>query len=259
MNISKLLLVGVIVSLISGCAAPLPRIQPKVGADQREFFREGRPFLASTKPSTALVVSMFPEEIGGPSDPGILVTLTNLGRTPLDVSLANFALTHNTKNHKLFSRSELIDAARTRTRVQSALTALAGGLQAAGAGMSSSSAAFSGNATTRFQTPGGMPLGTGMTTFDGRVQTPGAARAASDSVTNNTNSRVAAIEREGSRQQRDLERLALDRETVFPGSQQTFLLMPEKFSREPGQTYLLRAEVGPDVHEIELVVRPPKQ
>ncbi len=242
---------------LSGCASrgAAPTLKPRAEAGQMEAFRSGTTFVSSSKPSSFLTLSVVQEKILNDKPPTIMVTVRNTGSDPIDLKLADFALTLGEAQVKLMSRQEVVDAIGKDQMWRTVALALAGGIDAGRANAAAKNTSFSGSGTTEYRNLEGRNIGTSQSTFQGSITNSAAAQSAMSDASDRTDASIARVRAAGESSQATANRLILDRETIFPNSAITFMLVPqiESPSKKEPALFAFHALIGSDRHKLTIV------
>jgi hypothetical protein len=203
------------------------------------------------------MLSVVPETLTDNTPSSIMVTVLNDGTDPLDIKLSDFTFSTGDLPVKLATKQEVLAALRSQQQWRAVMLALAGGIEAGQANMAAKNSSFTGSASTEYRANDGRSLGTSQSSVQGAYSNPAAAQQAANEATDRAASDIARVRAEGRSASMSADSLMLERETLYPGKNVTFMLVPQRPKRgnTPEVVYILRAAIGEDRHQFSIVER----
>ena len=206
----RLAIMVVATSALTSCALAI-RTEPQVLDGQERVYRDGVPTVTSRK---GITLAMSPLTVARPhSDrPSFYLSVLNTSPIAIELDSTNVTAALDGRSVQIFTADEIISELRSKQAWATALTAIGGALESAGARSSASSSNVSG--TYQASSVGTLNSATG--TFRGSIYNPGAGIAAGAAIDAKTDARLSEIEIKGQQNLRSLAAPMLKRTTVEP-------------------------------------------
>ena len=206
----RLAIMVVATSALTSCAVAV-RTEPQLLAGQERVYRDGVPIVTSRKGFT---LAMSPLTVARPSRdrPSFYLSLLNTSASAIELDSTNVTAALDGRSVRIFTADEIVADLNSKQAWATALTALGGALESAGARRSASSSDVSGT----YQTSSVGTLNSTTGTFTGTIYNRGAGIAAGAAIDAKTDARLSEIEIKGQQNLRSLAAPMLKRTTVEP-------------------------------------------